>query len=146
MTELYDQLLDPKTKLKGEEALLQAFATSAAQLRAWRQDCLADAEFEEGLWVDEADEAEVDRDYGAMAAKGGRKTLPATYRGGPWVLRLSLDAQGQAFAELLAGPGPARLPELEVELMPGQRSALEFPEAPDEIELVDPSGQSWTLG
>ena len=145
MSELYDKLLDRGASLTGEEALMQAFACAATELRAWKAGSLATSELEDGLWVDEADEADIDRDLGALAAEGAARPLPCTYRGGPWVLRVGLDAQGAPYAELLEGPGPASLPALEVDLSLGQRSALEFPETPDQLTLVDGSGREWTL-
>jgi hypothetical protein len=144
MSELYDRLQDPKASLTDEEALMQAFASAAAELRSWREGSLADSEFQEGTWVDEH-EPDIDLEFGSMAAKGGGRGLPTTYRSGPWVVRLSLDSSGEPFAEILAGPGPASLPDLEIELVPGERSALEFPEAPDQLVLVDAEGRTWTL-
>ncbi|HJN75176.1 MAG TPA: hypothetical protein QGF58_14700 [Myxococcota bacterium] len=126
-------------KLLAEDPLVEAFAEAAETHRAWLSRGLAETEYEEGLYVDEAEiDALVDQDEARLAAKSGGRELPAEYRGGGWFLRMGLTALGVAYVELVSGPGPLQV--FERWLGVGERAELPDVEAPEEVVGVDESG------
>lgn len=119
--------------------LVAAFADAARSYREYLDGSLAQAEFEEGLYVDE-DEVDqlVEQDDARLAARSESRALPAEYHGGGYTLRMGLSALGEAYVELLAGPG--RLKVLDVWLAVGDRGDAPEEEAPDQWVAFDESG------
>lgn len=137
------------------EALLKGLAAPGPQGRtselamnvrtlATQEESLADSELLDGLYADEDDQAQ-DLYVGQLAASTVARELPADYRVGPWHVRLGMDSTGDTWAELVSGPGPLQLPDLQCTVRVGQRVSVLVDEGPGVLEGIDPSGQAWTL-
>ena len=134
---LYESLLAGEPTL-GAEGLLSAFATAAARVRAERETGLAQAEYEEGLWVDLAGEPWLDADLDdlALAARDTAELdFPVRYHGGGFTVLLGLDEEGEAYALLEAGEGPVEV--LGAVLSPGVEVRVELDAPPGELQLTD---------
>lgn len=122
-----------------EDPLVLAFAKAAEAHRDWLEGSLAQAEYEEGLYVDEDEvEALVDQDEARLAADTGPRLLPAEYAGGGFVVRMGLTALGATYVELVSGPGGLQVFGLDLE--PGQRAEVEV-DPPAELVGIDADDQ-----
>ncbi len=149
--DLYEALFDCSAaeKISPDAAWMSLLSQTAADLRAWRADGLAEAEFEEGLWV-EADPARAAAVAPLRLAASDDAELdwPVTYRSGPWSVLLSLDASGQPYGILLEGPGLAtlRIAAALLDLDVGEEQPLPDLDAPPAtIILIDKEGQQVVL-
>ncbi|MFT5680541.1 MAG: hypothetical protein ACI8RZ_001447 [Myxococcota bacterium] len=148
---LYESLFDPTEAEKvGEDAAWMSLLTqTAAELRAWRTESLAEAEFEEGLWVE--DDPQLSSEVVPLrlaASDNSERDWPVTYRGGSWAALLSLDASGQPYVVLLSGPGIAilHIGEAVLKLEPGKERPLPDLDAPPaSILVIDEEGQQVVL-
>jgi hypothetical protein len=95
--ELYDQML-------AGDGPLKALVEAASELRTWREGSLAEQEFQDGLHVYGDGMAEAGQgESWSMAARDGRRALPAEYGGGGRVVMVARAANGSLYMELVEG-------------------------------------------
>ncbi len=132
---LYESLMAGEPS-GGAEGLMAAFATAAARVRAQRETGLAQAEFEEGYWVDLSGEPWLDADLDdlALAARDTADLdFPVRYSGGGFTVLLGLDEDGGAYALLEAGDGVVQV--LGVVLSAGVEVRVDLETPPGELQL-----------
>lgn len=125
--------------------LLRAFARAAARRRAARE--LAEEEFLLGAWAEVESAEELDLPT-RLAAQDEGTARHRDYQAGSFVLRLWIDAAGEAWARQDQGPAGATL-ELSgrwIPLAPGQPASLGRDLLlPEQLRLHDATGRTWTL-
>lgn len=134
---LYESLLAGEPT-EGPAGLLGAFARAAENVRREQRSGLAQAEFEDGLYVDETSEPWLDADLDdlALAARDAPDLdFPVRYRGGGLTVLLGLDEQGRAYALLERGDGPIEV--LGVVLHPGVEHPVNVDTPPPVLSTSD---------
>ena len=134
---LYESLLAGEPT-EGPAGLLGAFARAAETVRREQRSGLAQAEFEDGLYVDETGEPWLDADLDglALAARDAADLdFPVRYSGGGLTVLLGLDEQGRSYALLERGDGPVEV--LGVVLYPGVEQPVDVDAPPSELSTSD---------
>lgn len=134
---LYEALLRGEPTA-GPAGLLGAFAAAASRVREQRATGLAQAEFEEGQWVDDAAQPWLDADLDdlALAARDTADLdFPVRYRGAGLTVLLGLDEDGRTYGLLEVGPGPVRLAGQSLAV--GVEVRVSFDEPPQVLILDD---------
>ena len=153
--DLYEALFHPaEAAMISEDAeWLALLSTAAAELRAWRADSLAEAELQDALYVDEADEGpELTAEDGParLAAADDRELdFPVRYHAPGWRLLLGLSAEGVPYALLEQAPASADLHLAEtpapIPLAVGRPVALPGLLAPPAVLRLEAEGHAITL-
>ena len=139
--ELYEGLVDGEGELAGETPLLSALARHARLRRAARE--LADAELDEGWYVDEDEAPE---EATRLAADDG-EIRAAVYAAGPWKLLVTPSPAGLLLLQQ-EGPegGTVEHAGAWAALAPGEGALLAGVDTlPERLVLLGPDGRRWTL-
>ncbi len=123
--------------VRGAEGLLAAFSRALERVRTERAAGLAQAEFEEGLWVaDDGAWLDADLDDLALAARdAGELDFPVRYRAGDLVVLLGLGEDGEPY--LLLEQGTAVVETLGLRLEPGVEVPCDVDAPPASLVLDD---------
>jgi hypothetical protein len=138
--ELYNKLFDSNAQFEGTDALVAAFAREGRLRRAAFE--LADAEMNEGIYVEEERAPEQAMRYAA----DDRADTQATFSGEGYTVSVMLSDAGFT-VEQTSGPAGASLKVADawVVLTPGQAVSIPVESLPDTLELVDLTGRTVVL-
>ncbi len=134
---LYESILEGEAFL-GAEGLLAAFAAAASTVRAEGASGLAQAEFEEGLHLDDRATPWLDADLDGLSVAARDEAdldFPVRYRGAGRTVLLGLDEDGECYALLESGAGPVEV--LGVVLAVGVEVRIDLESPPAALRLED---------
>ena len=138
--ELYNNLFDSNAEHQGTDALVAAFAMEGRLRRAARE--LADAEFMDGMWVEEERAPEQAMRYAA----DDRDDVQASFSANGYTVFVQLGQDGWTATQTVGTAGASlKVGTNWVVLTPGQAVSMPIDALPESLVLVDLSGQEILL-
>jgi len=128
---------------------LSALGSALEQEKSWVNASLAQAEFEEGLYLDEDEAWELSKQEVAALAADDQKPLqfPTNYHGGPWRIVLKRRADGRPVLRIDQGSDNAEILIQDdwVHFKKGQEVEVDLDEPPLQLHIRILGEGSWLL-
>ena len=132
-----------------EARWLTALGKSLAQRKTWMEGSLAQAEFEEGLYMNEEEAWEMANHESASLAADDSKPLafPTEYRGGPWRIVLKRLTDGRPALRIDQGRENAEvlIRDEWVHIRKGEETVVELDEPPLQLHIRVMGEGSWLI-
>ena len=132
-----------------ESRWLSASGESLAQRKAWIEGSLAQAEFEEGLYMNEEEAWEMaNQETASLAADDSKpRTFPTEYHGGPWRIVLKRLSDGRPALRIDQGRENAEvlIRDEWIHIRKGQELVVELDEPPLQLHIRVMGEGNWLI-